>query len=58
MKKFVSIVVVLFLGLQPWSLSPESTLALHNLLFKPAFLGSVSLGLVILGWSWYEEARA
>ncbi len=58
MKKFVSIVVVLFLSCQPWNLDVDSVVALHNLVFGPAFLGSVSLGLVILGWSWYEEARA
>lgn len=58
MKKFVSIIVILFLSLQPWSVSPDSALALHNLIFWPAFLGSILLGLVILGWSIYEEARA
>lgn len=58
MKKFVSIVGILFLSLQPWNLDANEGVALHNLVFWPAFLGSVSLGLVILAWSWYEEARS
>ena len=40
------------------TLDVDSVVALHNLVFWPAFLGSVSLGLVILACSWYEEARA
>ena len=58
MKKFVSIVGILFLSSRSWNLDANELTTLHNLMFWPAFLGSVSLGLVILAWSWYEEARS
>lgn len=58
MKKFVSIVGILFLPCLSWNLDTSAIVALHNLIFWPAFLGSVSLGLVILAWGWYEEARS
>lgn len=56
MKKFVSFLVILFMGLNPWNISPESAHAIVDVtttLAIPAFAG---VGLLILAWEWLEEA--